>query len=93
MYGAKLDGEGATMYDATIVVKDVVVKLEVVIDGGKDSLSTTTHVGGEIVKALGNLVISTYVTCLDITKTIALDLNVCYYPQESCRLFNLQMAL
>jgi phosphoribosylformylglycinamidine synthase len=69
------------------------VKLDVAIDGEKYSLSMATKARGEIVKALGNLVISTYVTCLDITKTSTLDLKVCYYPQESYKLFNLQMAL
>jgi phosphoribosylformylglycinamidine synthase len=39
MYATKLDGEGAAMYDVTIVVKDAMVKLEVASDGGKDSLS------------------------------------------------------
>jgi phosphoribosylformylglycinamidine synthase len=36
MYDAKLDGEGAAMYDATIVLKDAMVKNEVAIDGGKN---------------------------------------------------------
>jgi phosphoribosylformylglycinamidine synthase len=93
MYVAKLDGEGAAMYDATIVVKDAMVKLEVTVDGGKNNLSMATQVGGGIIKALGNLVINTYVICLDITETITPDLKVCYYLEKSCRLFNLRMAL
>jgi phosphoribosylformylglycinamidine synthase len=93
MYATKLDDEGVAMYDATIVLKDAMVKLEVTIDGGKDNLSMVTQVGGKTVKAPGNLVISTYVICLDITKTITPNLTVCCCPQESCRLFNLQMTL
>jgi len=42
MYVAKLDGEGAAMYDVAIALKDAMVKLEVAIDGGKDSLSMAT---------------------------------------------------
>jgi phosphoribosylformylglycinamidine synthase len=93
MYAAKLDGEGAAMYDAIIALKDAMVKLEVTIDGGKDSLSMAARARGEIVKAPGNLVISAYVICPDITKIVTPDLKVCYCPQESYRLFNLQMTL
>jgi phosphoribosylformylglycinamidine synthase len=39
MYVAKLDGEGIALYDAIVALKDAMVKLEVAIDGGKDSLS------------------------------------------------------
>jgi phosphoribosylformylglycinamidine synthase len=76
MYAAKLDGEGAAMYDAAVALKDAMVKLEVAIDGGKDSLSMAAQAGGETVKAPGNLVISTYVTCPDITKTVTPDLKL-----------------
>jgi phosphoribosylformylglycinamidine synthase len=93
MYATKLDGEGVAMHDATIVVKDALVKLEVTIDGGKDSLSMVVQVEGEIIKTPCNLVINTYVICLDITKITTPDLKVCYHPEESCILFNLRMAL
>jgi phosphoribosylformylglycinamidine synthase len=89
MYIAKFDGEGVAMYDVIVALKDAMVKLEVAIDGGKDSLSIVAQAIRETLKALGNLVISTYVTCPDITKTITPDLKVCYYPQESCKLLNL----
>jgi phosphoribosylformylglycinamidine (FGAM) synthase-like enzyme len=81
------------MYDTNVALKDAMVKLEITIDGGKNSLSMVTQAGIKTIKALGNLVISTYVTCPDITKTIIPDLKVCYCRQESCKLFNLQMAL
>jgi hypothetical protein len=38
MYVANLM-EGATMYDVDVALKDAIVKFEVAIDGGKDSLS------------------------------------------------------
>lgn len=78
MYAAKLDGEGAAMYDAAVALKEAMIELEVAIDGGKDSLSMAAQAGGETVKCPGNLVISAYVTCPDITKTVTPDLKVCY---------------
>jgi hypothetical protein len=57
------------------------VKNEVAIDGGKN-LSMVVQAWGETIKAPSNLVISTYVTCLDITKTITPNFKVCYCPQN-----------
>ncbi|CAL0301458.1 unnamed protein product [Lupinus luteus] len=76
MYAAKLDGEGAAMYDAAISLSESMIELGIAIDGGKDSLSMAAHAGGEVVKAPGNLVISVYVTCPDITKTVTPDLKL-----------------
>ncbi|PQP95817.1 putative phosphoribosylformylglycinamidine synthase chloroplastic/mitochondrial [Prunus yedoensis var. nudiflora] len=76
MYAAKLDGEGAAMYDAATALSDAMIKLGIAIDGGKDSLSMAAHVAGEVVKAPGNLVISVYCTCPDITKTVTPDLKL-----------------
>ncbi|KAK8971219.1 hypothetical protein KSP40_PGU012764 [Platanthera guangdongensis] len=76
MYAAKLDGEGAAMYDAAVALADTMIKLGVAIDGGKDSLSMAAHVTGEVVKAPGNLVISAYATCPDITLTVTPDLKL-----------------
>lgn len=45
-------------------------------DGGKDSLSMAASAGGETVKAPGNLVVSAYVTCPDITATVTPDLKL-----------------
>ncbi|XLU27026.1 hypothetical protein S245_063092, partial [Arachis hypogaea] len=75
MYAAKLDGEGADMYDAAISLSEAMIELGIAIDGGKDSLSMAAH-AGEVVKAPGNLVISVYVTCPDITKTVTPDLKL-----------------
>uniref|UniRef100_A0A5B6YJT0 phosphoribosylformylglycinamidine synthase n=1 Tax=Davidia involucrata TaxID=16924 RepID=A0A5B6YJT0_DAVIN len=76
MYAAKLDGEGAAMYDAATALSEAMIKLGIAIDGGKDSLSMAAHASGEVVKAPGNLVISVYVTCPDITKTVTPDLKL-----------------
>lgn len=76
MYAAKLDGEGADMYDAATALEEAMIELGIAIDGGKDSLSMAAHAGGEVVKAPGNLVISVYVTCPDITKTVTPDLKL-----------------
>ncbi|CAL9083437.1 unnamed protein product [Musa acuminata var. zebrina] len=76
MYAAKLDGEGAAMYDAAVALSESMIQLGIAIDGGKDSLSMAAHASGELVKAPGNLVISTYVTCPDITLTVTPDLKL-----------------
>ncbi|KAK9699838.1 hypothetical protein RND81_08G198400 [Saponaria officinalis] len=76
MYAAKLDGEGADMYDAATALADVMIELGIAIDGGKDSLSMAATAGGEVVKAPGNLVISAYVTSPEITKTVTPDLKL-----------------
>lgn len=76
MYAAKLDGEGASIDDAALALSKAMIDLGIPIDGGKDSLSMAAYSSGEVVKAPGNLVISTYVTCPDITKTVTPDLKL-----------------
>ncbi|CAD7696531.1 unnamed protein product [Ostreobium quekettii] len=76
MYAAKMGGEGAAMYDAACALRDAMIQLEVACDGGKDSLSMAAAAGGETVMAPGNLVVSAYVTCPDITKTVSPDLKL-----------------
>eukprot|EP00271_Cylindrocystis_brebissonii_P003745 TRINITY_DN15006_c0_g1_i1.p1 TRINITY_DN15006_c0_g1~~TRINITY_DN15006_c0_g1_i1.p1 ORF type:complete len:1505 (-),score=313.27 TRINITY_DN15006_c0_g1_i1:907-5385(-) len=76
MYAAKMAGEGAAMYDAAAALRDAMIELEVAIDGGKDSLSMAAKAGGETVMAPGNLVMSSYVTCPDITLTVTPDLKL-----------------
>ncbi|KAK9169871.1 hypothetical protein Syun_002011 [Stephania yunnanensis] len=76
MYAAKLDGEGAAMYDASIAFSEAMIELGIAMDGGKDSLSMSAHASGEVVKAPGNLVISIFVTCPDITLTVTPDLKL-----------------
>ena len=79
MWAAKLPGEGAALYDAATAMSDIMLKLGIAVDGGKDSLSMAARApnggdDGEMVKAPGSLVISAYVTCPDITKTVTPDL-------------------
>lgn len=75
MYAAKLPGEGAKMYDACEALRSCLLELGVSIDGGKDSLSMAARCGEEVVKAPGELTITCYVTCPDITKTVNPDLK------------------
>lgn len=46
------------------------LELGLACDGGKDSLSMAASAGGETVMAPGNLVVSAYVGCPDITLTV-----------------------
>lgn len=89
MWAAKLPGEGARLYDAARAMSDVMVELGIAIDGGKDSLSMAAVApsadgGDEVVKGPGSLVLSAYVTCPDIRKTVTPDLAL---PGESRLLF------
>ncbi|KYQ93691.1 phosphoribosylformylglycinamide synthase [Tieghemostelium lacteum] len=77
MWAAKLEGEGSELYDAAVEMHDTMVQIGIAIDGGKDSLSMAAKApNGEVVKAPGTLVVSTYVSCDDITKTITPDLKL-----------------
>jgi len=75
MYAAKLPGEGAKMWDACVALRDCLLELGVGIDGGKDSLSMAARCGDEVTKAPGELTMTCYVTCPDITKTVTPDLK------------------
>lgn len=75
MYAAKMGSEGAAMYDAALALRDAMLQLGVAVDGGKDSLSMAASAGGETVMAPGNLVVSAYVTCPDITNIVTPDLK------------------
>ncbi len=64
MWAAKLPGDGASLYDAVVAMRDVMIELGIAVDGGKDSLSMAAKCpapnGGaeEMVRAPGTLVIS-----------------------------------
>ncbi len=75
MYAAKLPGEGAKMYDACEALRDSLISLGAGIDGGKDSLSMAAQCGDELVKAPGELTLTCYVTCPDVTKTVTPDIK------------------
>jgi phosphoribosylformylglycinamidine synthase len=77
------------LYDAAVAMRDIMIKLGIAVDGGKDSLSMAAKVTNadgshETVKSPGTLVISAYVTCPDITKTVTPDLKM---PGRSNLLF------
>jgi phosphoribosylformylglycinamidine synthase len=81
MWAAKLPGEGAAMYDAASAMRNAMLELGIAVDGGKDSISMaalapTDDGADETVKAPGELTISAYVTCPDITKTVTPDLKL-----------------
>lgn len=59
-----------------LAFRDAMFELGVACDGGKDSLSMAATADGEVVKAPGNLVVSAYVTCPDITQTVTPDLKL-----------------
>jgi phosphoribosylformylglycinamidine synthase len=89
MWAPKLPGEGSRLYDAAVAMRDVMIEFGMAVDGGKDSLSMATRVTSpdgtsETVKSPGTLVISAYVTCPDITKTVTPDLKA---PGKSKLLF------
>ncbi len=89
MWAPKLPGEGARLYDAAVAMRDVMIKFGMAVDGGKDSLSMAAKVtnpdgSSETVKSPGALVISAYVTCPDITKTVTPDFKA---PGKSKILF------
>ncbi len=81
MWAAKLPGEGAALYDAAMAMREIMLELGIAVDGGKDSISMAALAPGadgndETVKAPGELVISAYVTCPDITRTVTPDLKL-----------------
>jgi phosphoribosylformylglycinamidine synthase len=80
MWAAKLPGEGAKLYDAAVAMSDIMTRLGIAVDGGKDSLSMAAQVSDpsgntETVKSPGTLVVSAYATCPDITNVITPDIK------------------
>lgn len=80
MWAAKLPGEGAALFDAADALVNIMLELGIAIDGGKDSLSMAAIAPNEngedeTVKTPGTLVVSGYVTCPDITKTVTPDIK------------------
>lgn len=73
MWAAKRQGEGALLYDAAVAMRDIMLKLGLAIDGGKDSLSMATQVGETLVVSPGELVVMGYAPVPDVTKVVAPD--------------------
>jgi phosphoribosylformylglycinamidine synthase len=75
MWPAKLLGEGAALWDAANSLADLMIELGIAADGGKDSVSMAAQVGDEIVKAPGEVVVSSYCTMPDINKVVTPDIK------------------
>lgn len=82
MWAAKLPGDCASLYDAAIAMRDMMIDLGVAIDGGKDSLSMAARcpvavdpTAAETVRAPGTLVVTGYSTVDDITRKLTPDLK------------------
>ncbi|MDD4902367.1 MAG: phosphoribosylformylglycinamidine synthase subunit PurQ, partial [Patescibacteria group bacterium] len=84
MWAPKLPGEGSALYRAVLAAEEVMIKLGVAIDGGKDSLAMATKILGEWIKSLRQLVVSNYVTMPDIRRVVTPDIKK---PGESILLF------
>ncbi|CDW55995.1 phosphoribosylformylglycinamidine synthase [Trichuris trichiura] len=70
MWPAKFPGEDFKLLTACRAMCQIMSSLGIAVDGGKDSLSMAANVSGEIVKAPGTLVVTSYVQCTDITRII-----------------------
>ncbi len=84
MWAAKLPGEGARIYDAATAMAELMTRLGIAADGGKDSISMAAKVGGETVKSPGEVVISGYATMPDISRKATPDIK---RPGESRLVF------
>jgi phosphoribosylformylglycinamidine synthase len=75
MWAAKLPGEACEMYDACEGLCEALKNVGVGMDGGKDSLSMACRVGNTIVKAPGEICVSVYAMCTDVTLTVTPDIK------------------
>lgn len=82
MWAAKLNGDGASLYDAATAMRDVMIELGIAIDGGKDSLSMAARcpmgsdgADSETVRAPGTLVMSGYCTVENIELKLTPDIK------------------
>ncbi len=75
MWAPKLPGEGAALYDAACAMRGAMISSGVAVDGGKDSLSMATRVGGETVKSPRELVISLYASMKDCNISVTPDIK------------------
>ena len=77
MWAAKLPGDCASLLDAAAAMRDVMIELDIAVDGGKDSLSMAARCPDEdsMMRAPGTLVISGYCTMPDIRRKLTPDLK------------------
>ncbi|XP_058825547.1 phosphoribosylformylglycinamidine synthase [Topomyia yanbarensis] len=87
MWAAKVEGEGAKLVDACKAMCDIMKKLNIAIDGGKDSLSMAARVRNKTVKSPGTLVISTYAPCPDVRVKVTPDLKAASLGVETTLVF------
>ncbi|MGH7867992.1 MAG: AIR synthase-related protein, partial [Candidatus Dormibacteraceae bacterium] len=76
MWAAKLPGEGVALHRAAIVMRDLMIKLGMAVDGGKDSLSmAVVDEQGEKINAPGQLVIAAYAPMKDVNIKVTPELK------------------
>lgn len=75
MWAPKKPGEGVALYDACFSMTELMPKLGIASDGGKDSLSMATEVDGKLVKSPRTLVVSGYCDIPDIRNLITPDIK------------------
>lgn len=75
MWAAKLSDEGSDMWQTCEALCDCLKVLGVSIDGGKDSLSMAAKVDTELVRAPGEVTLTAYAVCPDVTKTVTPDIK------------------
>ena len=76
MWPAKLEGEGADLWDAANALATIMKELGIAADGGKDSVSMAAQVGSQIVKCPPQVVVSAYATVPDINAVITPDIKM-----------------
>jgi phosphoribosylformylglycinamidine synthase len=75
MWAAKLPGEGARLRRAALAMSDIMIRLGVAVDGGKDSLSMALA-GPQNIKAPGELVVAAYAPMPDVRVKVTPDLKL-----------------
>jgi phosphoribosylformylglycinamidine synthase len=73
MWSPKLEGEGIELYKSVKALSKLLIKLEIAIDGGKDSMSMHMKSGDNIVKTPRTLVMSGYAPMDDIRIKVTPD--------------------
>ena len=81
-YAAKLDSEGAAMYDAAKALKEAMIDLGLACDGGKDSLSMAASVAGEVQALLGLKWSSPLHKCIALGRSLTLLGGDCFHQQS-----------
>jgi phosphoribosylformylglycinamidine synthase len=75
MWPAKLEGEGARLYEAAVAMATMMTELGMAVDGGKDSLSMAAQTPKGLVKAPGQLVIAPYAVMPDVRQKVTAELK------------------